>query len=145
MPFRWYEKASGRLLVSNHPGDAHLIDQRQATQDGLLRERGSSVGNIFAGSAEHCVMTMSRLTSDSGQLTTRSQDLYDYFINPYNLYRALGAMIWELVVEAWESWRQQLQSVHPRMKRGGSYPLVRAVACVLLRDITTWMLVADMF
>ena len=88
--FRWYEKASGRLLVSNHPGDAHLIDQRQATQDGLLRERGSSVGNIFAGGAQHCVMTMSRLTSDSGQLTTRSRDLYDYFINPYNLYRAMG-------------------------------------------------------
>ena len=35
--------------------------------------------------------------------------------------------------------------VRPRMSRGGSYASVRAVTCVLLREITTWMLVADMF
>jgi hypothetical protein len=143
--FRWYEKSSGRLLVSNHPRDAYLIDQRQATDHGLLREYGSSVGNIFAGGADHCVITMSRLVSESGRLTARAQDLYDYFVNPYNLYRALGAMLWEVVVERFEALRQRLQNVQPRMNRGGSYPFVRAVTCVLLRDITTWMLAADMF
>jgi len=143
--FRWYEKPSGRLLVSNHPRDAYLIDQRQATEHALLRDHGSSVGNIFAGGAEHCVVTMSRLISESGHFTARAQDLYDYFVNPYNLYRALGAMVWELVVEWSEAWRQRLRNVQPRMDRGGSYPLVRAVTSVLLRDITTWMLVADMF
>jgi uncharacterized membrane protein YvlD (DUF360 family) len=143
--FRWYDKQRARLLVSNHPRDAHLIDQRQATDHGLLRLSGSSVGNIFAGGADHCVMTMSRLTSDSGGLAARTTDLRDYFINPYNLYRAIGAMAWELVVEYLEAWRQRLQKVRPRMHRGGSYPIVRAVTCVLLRDITTWMLVADMF
>lgn len=143
--FRWYEKSSGRLLVSNHPLDAHLIDQRQATDHGLLREHGSSVGNILAGGAEHCVVTMIRLTSESGRFTARPRDLYDYFVNPYNLYRALGAMVWELVVERFEAWRQRLRDVQPRMDRGGSYPFVRAVTCVLLCDITTWMLVADIF
>jgi hypothetical protein len=143
--FRWYEKSSGRLLVSNHPRDAHIIDQRQATDHGLLLDHGSSVGNIFAGGAEHCVVTMSRLTSESGRLTARPQDLYDYFLNPYNLYRAVGAMVWELIVEWYEAWRQRLGKVRPRMHRRGTYPFVRAVTCVLLRDITTWMLVADMF
>jgi uncharacterized membrane protein YvlD (DUF360 family) len=143
--FRWYEKASGRLLVSNHPRDAHLIDQRQGTEYGLLRDHGSSVGNILAGGAEHCVITMSRLTGESGRLTARARDLYDYFVNPYNLYRALGAMIWELVVERLEAWRQRILDAQPRMSRRGSYPFVRAVTCVLLRDMTTWMLVADMF
>jgi uncharacterized membrane protein YvlD (DUF360 family) len=143
--FRWYQKSTGRLLVSNHPRDAHLIDQRQATDDGLLRDHGSSVGNIFAGGAERCVLTMSRLTGDAGQVTARAQDLYDYFVNPYNLYRALGAMVSELVVEWWEALSQRRRNVQPRMNRGGSYPLVRAITCVLLRDITTWMLVADMF
>src|SRR5205814_7314646 len=56
--FRWYEKESGRLLVSNHPEDATVIDQRQATEHSLLRNRGSSVGNIFTGGAERNVMTM---------------------------------------------------------------------------------------
>jgi hypothetical protein len=35
--------------------------------------------------------------------------------------------------------------VQPWMRYGGSYPFVRAVTCVLLRDITISMLVADMF
>ncbi len=83
--FRWYEKSSGRLLVSNHPRDAYMIDQRQMTDHALLRDYGSSVGNIFSGSAERCVMTMSRLTTESGQLRVRAQDLYDYFVSPYNL------------------------------------------------------------
>lgn len=143
--FRWYDRSTARLLVSNHPRDAHLIDTRQATEHGLLRDRGSSVGNIFAGGAEHCVMTMSRLTSDSGQLSARTRDLYDYFVNPYNLYRAIGAMAWEVVVEIWEAQRQRLKRVEPRMNRGGMFPLMRAGVTVLLRDITTWMLVADIF
>jgi hypothetical protein len=29
------------------------------------------------------VITMSRLVSESGQITARTQDLYDYFVNPY--------------------------------------------------------------
>src|SRR5262245_9025120 len=143
--FRWYEKSNRRLLVSNHPRDARLIDERQATDHALLRDHGSSIGNIFAGGAERCVVTMSRLTSDSGRISARPRDLYDYFVNPYNLYRAVCAMAWELVVEWVEAWLQRLRNVQPRMRRGGSYPFVRAFTCVLLRDITTWMLVADMF
>jgi uncharacterized membrane protein YvlD (DUF360 family) len=143
--FRWYEKDSGRLLVSNHPRDALLIDQRQATDHGLLRQDGSSVGNIFSGGATHCVLTMSRLRSETGRVTARPRDLYDYFVNPYNLYRAIGAMTWEIVVEVGQAWRQRLRRVEPRMDRHGKYRLLRAITCVLLRDLTTWMLVADMF
>ena len=143
--FRWYEKSSARLIVSNHPRDALLIDQRQATDHGLLRDHGSSVGNILTGGAEHCVVTMSRLENESGQITASARDLYDYFVNPYNLYRGIGAMVWELGVEQWQRVRQRLRDVRPRMDRGGSYPFVRAVTGVLLRDITTWTLIADMF
>ena len=143
--FRWYDKASKRLFVSNHPRDARIIDDRQSTGDGLLLDHGSSIGNIFAGGADHCVITMSRLMTETGRISARAQDLYDYFINPYNLYRALGAMAWEILVELWEAWQQRRRNVHPRMDRGGVYPLVRAITTVLLRDITTWMLIADMF
>ena len=143
--FRWYEKDGAHLMVSNHPRDARLLDERQSTDHGLMRDHGSSVGNLVSGGAEHCVITMSRLLSESGRVTARTQDLYDYFVNPYNLYRALGAMAWEVVVEIWQAWRQRRRHVWPRMDRGGIYPLVRAMTTVLLRDITTWMLVADMF
>ena len=142
--FRWYDKSSGHLLVSNHPRDARLIDQRQATEHGLLREHGSSVGNIVAGGAEHCVVTMSRLESESGRIAATPRDVYDYFVNPYNLYRAMGAMLWEMAIEAWQARLQCWRNVQPRMSRGGNFPLVRAATAVLLRDITTWTLIADM-
>jgi uncharacterized membrane protein YvlD (DUF360 family) len=142
--FRWYEKSSGHLFVSNHPRDARLIEQRQATDHGLLRENGSSVGNILAGGAEHCVVTMSRLENASGRFSATPRDLYDYFVNPYNLYRSIGAMLWEMAIELWQAWRQRLRNVQPRMSRGGNFPLVRAATAVLLRDVTTWILIADM-
>src|SRR5205814_9225145 len=47
--FRWYEKASRRLMVSNHPEDARVIEQRQSTGHGLLRTQGSSLGNLPGG------------------------------------------------------------------------------------------------
>ena len=34
--FRWYEKDSGRIMVSNRPKDAAEIEQRQSTGTGLL-------------------------------------------------------------------------------------------------------------
>ena len=142
--FRWYEKDSGRLFVSNHPRDALLIERRQATDHGLLRDHGSSVGNILSGSAEHCVMTMSRLLDESGQITARTRDLYAYFLNPPNVLRAVGGIAREVMLELWQAQRQRLLGVRPRVNRGGTYPFVRAVTTVLLRDITTWMLVADM-
>jgi uncharacterized membrane protein YvlD (DUF360 family) len=143
--FRWYDKSSGHLLVSNHPRDARLIDQRQATEHGLLREHGSSVGNIVAGGAEHCVVTMSRLESESGRIAATPRDVYDYFVNPYNLYRAVGAMLWEMAIEVWQAWLQRRRNVQPRISRGGNFPLMRAATAVLLRDVTTWTLIADMF
>lgn len=142
--FRWYEKDSGRLLVSNHPRDARLIERRQATADAILRDHGSSVGNILSGSAEHVVITMSRLLNDAGQIAVRTDDLLAYFLNPTNLLRAIGGIARDVVLETWQAWRQRLLRIQPRMDRGGMYPLVRAATTVVLRDITTWMLIADM-
>ena len=37
--FRWYEKESGRTMVSNHPADAAEIERSRSTGAGLLAER----------------------------------------------------------------------------------------------------------
>ena len=36
--FRWYEKESGRTMVSNHPADAAEIERRRSTGAGLLAD-----------------------------------------------------------------------------------------------------------
>jgi uncharacterized membrane protein YvlD (DUF360 family) len=143
--FRWYEKESGQLLVSNHPEDATIIDQRQATDHSLLRNQGSSVGNIFTGGAERNVMTMAALKGAAGEVTARPRDFYAYLVNPYNLYRGLGGLFWEVGVEYWQAWRQKRRKELPRMHRGGAFPWLRGASNVIMRDITTWMLIDDMY
>ena len=143
--FRWYEKETGRLLVSNHPEDATLIDQRQATEHSLLRNQGSSVGNIFTGGAERNVMTMAALKGAEGEVTARPRDFYAYLVNPYNLYRGLGGLFWEVGVEYCQAWRQRRGDELPRMHRGGAFPWLRGVSNVIMRDATTWMLIDDMY
>jgi hypothetical protein len=53
-------------------------------------------------------------------------------------------MLLEIAVERRQARLQARRGVEPRMHRGGAFPLLRAVACVLLRDITTMLLVEDM-
>ena len=44
--FRWWEKDSQRMLVSNHPDDAAEIVRRASNGEGLLSNDGASVGNL---------------------------------------------------------------------------------------------------
>jgi uncharacterized membrane protein YvlD (DUF360 family) len=143
--FRWYEKESGRLLVSNHPPDATVIDQRQAGERGLLRQEGSSIGNIFTGGASRNVLTMAALQGETGKLTARPRDFYAYLINPYNLYRGLAGMLWEVLVEYQQAWRQRRRGEEPRMHRGGAFPWLRGVTNIIMRDATTWLLIDDIY
>ena len=105
--FRWYEKETRRLLVSNHPEDATLIDPRQATEHGLLRKRGRASATSSRGGAERNVMTMAALRAPRAELSVSPRDFYTYLANPYNLYRGLSGMFWELGLEYWEAWRQR--------------------------------------
>jgi hypothetical protein len=52
--FRWYEKDSGRTMVSNHSKDAVEIERRHSDGGGLLAAGGASRGNMFSGDAPHC-------------------------------------------------------------------------------------------
>ena len=47
--FRWYEKESGRTIVSNHPADAAEIERRRSTGDGPARRRGHEPGQHVLG------------------------------------------------------------------------------------------------
>lgn len=142
--FRWYDKGLGRLLVSNHPADARLMNSRQATDDGLLRQNGSSINNIFTGGSEHSVITMATIVDDRGKVVAAPRDFAGFFASPYNLTRLLMSALWEIAKEYWEAWQQRRTDTQPRMHRGGVFPLQRAGTNVLLRDLTVWLVVADM-
>src|SRR5439155_19670631 len=92
--FRWYEKESGRLIVSNHPPDAAQIERRLSTGRGLLAEVGSSIANLLSGDAPDAVLTMSRL-GDSSAALGPTRDWFYFFVSPFAVARAFLLTIGE--------------------------------------------------
>jgi hypothetical protein len=68
--FRWYEKASGRLLVANHPEDAAEIVRRISDGSGLLARDGASIGNLVTGDAPRSYLTMATIAEGKSRRTT---------------------------------------------------------------------------
>lgn len=141
--FRWYEKDSQRLMVSSRPSVASEIERRVSQGPGLLHPDGSSIGNLVSGGAGRAVMTVSVLEASAGKLRRQSRDFYFYFLNPYNFSRAFVFMVKEVGVELLQGLRQRIRCEWPRVGRGGSFPFLRAMSAVLLRDLTTYLVVED--
>jgi putative membrane protein len=142
--FRWYEKETGRLMVSNNPNDAAEIERRVSSGEGLLRE-GSSLGNVLSGDAAKSVLTLSTMFDTARNVREGYGRYFFYLINPYHFTRALALSLWEIVVELEQGLRQRVFNVKPRVPRGGSFPLLRAASTVFLREVNTSLLVAEMF
>lgn len=139
--FRWYEKERDHLVVSSRPADAAAIEARIRRLGPGLLEGGSSVGNLVSGDAARSVLTMSTL-GDPGR--TRSDDFFYYFLSPYAFSRSLVMMLREAGRELRQALGQRLRDERPRVSRGRASPLLRAVACVALRDMTLSMVIEDL-
>ncbi len=142
--FRWYEKDRDKLIVSNHLSDTAMIEQRFQENEGLLQVNGSSLGNMFSGNAERSVMTMSKL-SQFRKLPKRSGAFYNFYLNPYNFIHTFLLMVLELIREVYQSIAQIIQRRTPRIRRTLLFALERATAAVLIRELTTHLLIEDMF
>jgi uncharacterized membrane protein YvlD (DUF360 family) len=128
--FRWYEKESGRLIVTNRPADAALVEERCG--EGLLARGGVSISNVFSGSAPTSLLTMS--TVRDGR---RGPDRYvtAYLLDPYGLTRSLVLTVGEIVKELYQAHRRKLRQVEPRLGRNWGYVLLRGATNVLLRHL----------
>jgi uncharacterized membrane protein YvlD (DUF360 family) len=137
--FRWYEKESGRTMVSNHPADAAEIEQRRSTGEGLLANGGTSRGNMFSGDAPRCTATMSVIRDRS---RSKSGDFFAYFSDPYGFLRTIVLSLADIAYER-RAARRQRRSGAAHVERGGMYPLVRAAIAVVMRDLNVALLMAD--
>jgi uncharacterized membrane protein YvlD (DUF360 family) len=145
--FRWYEKGSdgqaGRLLVTNRPADAAVVEQRLTNGQGLLAGGGVSIGNIFTGDAEKSYLTVSGLELRRG-MRAPDEGLTRFVASPFGLTRATVLTIGEMVKEVYQARRQARLHIEPRIHRGGSYVLLRGVSNVLLRDLATSLIASHM-
>jgi uncharacterized membrane protein YvlD (DUF360 family) len=137
--FRWYEKESGRTMVSNHPADAAEIERRRSTGEGLLATGGTSRGNMFSGDAPRCTATMSVIRD---RHRSKAGDLFAYFSDPYGFMRTIVLSLADIAYER-RAARRQRDGGEEHVDRKGMYPLIRATIAVVMRDLVTALLMAD--
>ncbi len=138
--FRWVEKDTGVLMTCSAPRDCEEIERRHTNGSGLLVDGGTSRGNLLSGGAEDVILTVSRIGAER-----RANPGYRaFFANGHNVTRAAALFVGEVVLELWAAARQRRRDVQPRGHRGGTYPLLRAAMCVVVRDLIVFSVISDM-
>jgi uncharacterized membrane protein YvlD (DUF360 family) len=132
--FRWLEKESGRLVVTNRPRDSALVESRLSDGRGLLADGGVSVSNVFSGDAPTSLLTMSTI-GERGASGRPERYVAAYLLDPFGLTRSLFLTAGEIVKERHQARRQRLRRVEPRTARTASYVLLRGLTNVLLRHL----------
>lgn len=138
--FRWYEKETGRLVVTNRPRDAAEVEKRISTGRGLLADGGASISNIFSGDAPVSLLTF----SNAGLPGRTARGWLTFVASPYGLARALVLSIGEMLKEIQQARRQRRRDVYPRVSRNGAYVALRAVTNVVLRDLNVSLIAEQM-
>lgn len=139
--FRWIEKDTGRLVVSNRPDSASYLEGRQDPGAGLLAYHGSSYGNLFTGGAERAVMTMSVVARrKEGQIGAGYRE---YFAKPQQVLRTLIGVLVEVCRERRAAMLQRRRDVRPRVPRSVGYAFLRAFTTVIARDVCVQGVIDD--
>ncbi|WP_435881561.1 phage holin family protein [Streptomyces xanthochromogenes] len=144
--FRWYEKESGEVMVSNRPASAVELQRRavERTADGgLLAHDGASRGNLFSGGAEQVALVLTA-AARRGRRNRSRAGYFAYFSDPANAVRTAVSFIAEVGRELAQSTRARVRKETPRIKRGGLYPFIRAFATVVERDVVVAAVMGDL-
>ncbi|MFF7284999.1 phage holin family protein [Streptomyces griseorubiginosus] len=145
--FRWYEKDRGEVMVCNRPTSAVELQRRaveRAGHGGLLAVDGASRGNLFSGGAEEQALVLSIATRRRSRETRSRAGYFAYFSDPANAVRTALSFFAEVGREIGQSVLARARKERPRVGRGGLYPLVRAFATVVERDVVVAAVMGDM-
>ncbi|HET6482057.1 MAG TPA: alkaline phosphatase family protein [Actinoplanes sp.] len=137
--FRWFEKDTGKLMVTNRPRDAAILEPRLSDGRGLLRDGGVSIGNAFSGDA-----VVNLLTVSHAALPGRSARGWAAFMaSPYGFTRALVLGVGDVFTELHQARLQRRRNLQPRVSRSGAFLALRPAA-MLLRDVNVSLIAEQM-
>jgi uncharacterized membrane protein YvlD (DUF360 family) len=142
--FRWYEKRSKTLLVANTPEGAAEILRLRSNGRGLLANDGASIGNLVTGDAARSYLTMATIGGDvpTGDDAPRMRGV---LVSQVNYLRLAILTLGEVLKELYQRERQRAREIEPRLKRDLHYALERALTNVALRNLTTALVIEEMF
>ncbi len=141
--YRWVEKEdNNKIMISGKLAHAPIIEERISDGNGLLCDNGISITNMFTGDSDDPILTSSRF-----EILTNSYNklLYVAFLESYTFQRVFILFLWEILVEIKSQIMHYVKNVKPRLRRTLIYATIRAGANVLLREIATETLIANMF
>lgn len=140
--FRWLDKSTGAIVVSNRRSSAQAIERAHSDGKGLLAHDGSSYSNLFSGDAERAVLTMSVAgTVKEGRI---GSGYTGYFTRPEQALRTFNAAVADIARERRAALDQRRRGVEPRVHRGWVYSLLRAFTTVVSRDVCVAGVLHDM-
>jgi len=132
--FRWVDKATGQVVVSNRRASAAAIERAHSDGHGLLAHHGSSYNNLFSGDAERAVLTMSGIARrKEGRV---GAGYMGYFARPERATRTLLGIVADVARERRAALLQRKRDVQPRVHRNWTYAMLRAFTTVVSRDVS---------
>jgi uncharacterized membrane protein YvlD (DUF360 family) len=139
--FRWYDRESRSLIVSNTLRGSELLEARHSSGEGLLATDGASRGNLFSGDAPDTFLTFSTIRA---RRTSHRQHYALFYANPYNVGRTAALYVADVAREYAAGIWQLLANHRPRVRRFGVYPFLRAATTSVLRELTTFAVAGDL-
>jgi uncharacterized membrane protein YvlD (DUF360 family) len=144
--FRWWDKDGQRMFVSNRADDAERLERRLlglSPGSGLLANDGASIGNLCSGGAARSYLTLSTIR-DPSQGLGQSRAYFSFFLSPYAYVHAIVLGLAEAAKEVFQARRAQLAGIEPRLARHFPYPFLRALTNVVLRPLSTSLVIEEM-
>ena len=136
--YRWVEKENdNKLIVSGKLSHAPLLEKRISNGKGLLVD-GISIANMFSGDSK-----LYSVTSSKSIFINKTVD--SVFLDAYNFQRIFVLFLWEIIVEMYSQLIHFVKNIQPRLRRTIIYAGIRAGANVVLREITTELLISEIF
>ena len=139
--YRWWDRATQRIIMSGDPRDALKLEENLTTGDGLLVEGGASRGNMFSGDASESILTMSTVLN---RQRGRGPGFYFYLFTPYVVVRLIAHFVIEVFKEWVERWQQKRRKdKYIISARNPFYAFFRAFMGPLMQDLATYAIISD--
>jgi hypothetical protein len=142
--FRWFEKETGQVITCNDPDHVQYFREKLFRDKPGLLSGGSSYSNILDGGAERSVFTVSSphpqtLFGRSGGLRI----ILLLLLHPLRVCRLAGATVMEYLTEIYDYWH--FRKTRPWQLTEGLFPLIRIFCNVILRELQTFGVIADIY
>jgi Type I phosphodiesterase / nucleotide pyrophosphatase len=142
--FRWFEKSTGQLISCNDPDHVQHFREKLFTDKVGLLSGGSSYSNILDGGASRSIFTVS---------SPHPQTLFGRFgglrllllvcLHPLRICRMAGATVIEYFTDIYQRWHYR--KTRPWRVSEGLFPLIRILCNVILRELQTFGVIADIY